>query len=134
MSWREIAPPTRHSRIKGPVTIGVGSFGKGTVRLIFSFAADVMPKAWKAGATLGAYLGEGEHAGKLRLAPEGIRPFPLRLRKSGRFQLLMPLLERADTTRRHPSRVEFKVDGPAMIVTLPSWALPAGAPTKGWKS
>ena len=125
MTWRKLM--TRQRTAEGVrVSMAMGSKGTNLHFCIHISADTVKAAQWARGMRVGAQLGEGDHAGMLRVAPDA--ELGKKLIKSSKLgtSLRVAFLP-WDGLKKQKVPVEpvrFQIDGDALVLTLPSWALP----------
>jgi hypothetical protein len=132
MSWQAVAPFAGRATA-APVSMAQRAGGRfqRTLRLTISPALLEQPPGFlMAGASIAVMRGIGEHAGMIRLVPNG--PFKVG-RAGGRETALVVSIPPFSTSdvAKHPSEaVEFEYADGWLDVTLPAWAkAPAPTPT-----
>ena len=129
MSWVNV-PRTRPSPLKAPpaVVLSVSKSGKNVQRVFLTVRPDLLPELgwWRHHQQVGVQLGEGEHAGRLRITEGGVHriagPMGPQV-KQGKpnaptLQVKLDGLPEAGVLRRV---VAWELLGGSLIVTLP-WA------------
>lgn len=126
MAWQKYTPASsKGATAEAPVSIAIPERGLSS-RPSLMFNADLLKKlGWKSGCSLQIEIGEGEHAGKIRISPMAGEPTVLRAptgtsRRTRSWIVLgrMPGL----TEDKFKAPVPFAVDGTALILTLPDEA------------
>lgn len=126
MAWQKYTPaPPKGAIAATPVSIAIPERGLSS-RPLLMLNGDVLKKlGWKAGVSLQIEIGEGEHAGKVRISPMAGEPAVLmaptgtsRRKRSWIVLGWMPGL----TEDKFKAPVPFAIDGTALTLTLPDEA------------
>lgn len=129
MSWLNVQPYPglrKETRRSAPVTVAVARGPGGSPRLFLAVTVrpDAMAEAppwWRVGQDVEAAVGDGEDAGRLRIACNG----PHRLSRQGGHAnaptvLRLPLPAGIEEIARQPERAVYEVASGALVLTLPS--------------
>ena len=132
MSWQPIDPPVMSASLRQKIPVSL-SMRVGTKKRAPSIYLIVRQSLLKGMTMLGegkvvqVLRGEGQHAGMLRVQPDG--PFPIqRLGTRGHdpvAAIRLPTPPGVRPVARKPQPVEFDHGVGWLEVTLPDWALPA---------
>lgn len=139
MSWSPMSKPVTHSKGRGSqAAVSVGAAVKslrvspGLHIVLRPQLMQAAPAFLRAGALVSVSLGFAEHAGMLRLEPEGaftLGRIPGRRPTREVLQLRVPLPPGVPEGRRTAHSVEFDYADDWLEITLPDWArAPAPAP------
>ncbi len=138
MSWKAIEPAARAQYSRRPdaavsVTTSKGD-GRLSPRVTFNLRLPLLTRLpWlHADAEVLVELGEGDHAGQMRISDGGPhRLFNLsRCKPAGSLvSLRLPVWGAMDVRARAPAAVPHEIAGLCLILRLPAWANPPRQPT-----
>jgi hypothetical protein len=145
MGWREIQLPVKAANPNAAVVVGLAPKSRmAPTRLVVTVRTTLLPELawWKAGGTVAALLGDGEHAGKLRLVSGGAFQLSVlggHFGKGGSVSVFFPAPPGHPAERQARTPVKFAVaDGccrrhaSGLVIDLPAWIRqtsgPAAAP------
>lgn len=121
MAWKKYTPPVSNTKALAPVSLTIPEKGSQARPFLSIDKATLAALGWKPDTSLQLLIGEGEHAGKIRVEPLAGEPTKVRppgtpKAKRSRLPLgRMPCL----TDEAFKSAVPFVVEKTALIVTLP---------------
>lgn len=132
MSWEPITPPVISAALRQKIPVSL-SMREGTKRRAPALYLILRPALMKGlafiahGKVVQVLRGEGQHAGMLRVQPDG--PFPIqRLGTRGHdpvAALRLPVPPGVKVASRKPQPVDYDHGATWVEVKLPDWALPA---------
>lgn len=128
MPWKTVQPYAGlrdEARRAAPVTVSVARGPGGSARLFLAVTVrpDAVPGGlpwWRVGTDVDVAVGDGEDAGRLRIACNG----PHRLNRQGGHEnapvvLRSPLPAGIEPIARRPERTGYEVANGALVLTLP---------------
>lgn len=136
MSWSPIDPPPirKSTLLKSSVTVSMLGDSKRfapILRMVIRGNQLDVPAPWlKAGTSLSVMAGHGEHAGKVRITPNGsfLLAAASGKAKADTFTLRLPIPAGVQHDRKTATPCEVRCGAGWLEVTLPEWARPAAPP------
>lgn len=128
MAWIEVEKMTKTAAKNNGVIVGVTKKGRFKQRLVVTVRTDLIenpPLFWKLGAFVTVQIGAGEHAGLLRILPDGHHKVTRLGRiKAGVATLMFPLPDFIKTPGEEMTPVDFCSTEDWLEIILPNWAKP----------
>ena len=121
MVWTELKPDRAERGIKVSCNRYGGSLG---MRLVVSISVEIVEElGLGANARVKIYRGHGDHARKIRIAPDKNGPYRLGRAKGGSLRLIVPCGASLPEASRKSKAVPFRTDaeGRSLVVCMPDW-------------
>jgi hypothetical protein len=136
MSWTPLTAAPKPMR-GAQISLSLSTKRDGGGRLFVTLPLADLPKGWKPGTELDAFIGRNEDLGKLQLRKAAGAPFTLYLNgrataKCHRLSLKLPLPRGIAAERHPPEKIDVEYGNDVATITLPAWAWPREA-TAGTK-
>lgn len=123
MAWKEHFP--QKGAPKAPCRFGVSGYSR-NARLIAKVAIATVTLqeelGWRKGDRLRLFVGEGEHAGRIRLEPSPAGSFKVGMMR-GTWVISLANWPGLTAEAHAMTGAEYQVQGSAITISLPAWAL-----------